>query len=223
MEKGVFEMKRLSMLFLAMVMCLSLCACGSSVSEEVRVLQEKIDKALEGEPAYENLVEIREQYENLSAEEQEQVENYDKVEQFLQLNSTEVAGIFSINQLKGMLFDPSSFELLSISGVASDTKVAIRIDYNAEAVTGGTVEGTYYFLVDVPTYDEASDEWSCGLDEEFVNRYDTEVSNLFAGIDTEEADTSQYYAEAEYNGGTPVTLDIAKLSDNADLYIAEIE
>lgn len=216
-------MKRLSALFFAMVMCLSLCACGSNVSEEVRALQEKIDEALEGEPAYENLVEIRELYENLSAEEQEQVKNYDKFELLFQLNSTEVAGLFSINQLKGMLFDPSSFELLSIGAVASDTKVATKIDYKAEAVTGGIVEYTYYFVVDVPTYDEASGEWSCGLDEEFVNRYDTEVSNLFAGIDTAEADTSQYYAEAEYNGVEPVTLDVAKLNDNADLYIAEIE
>lgn len=216
-------MKRLASLLLVLVMCLSLCACGSRVSEEVRALQEKIDKALEGETAYASLLEIQELYGNLSAEEQEQVENYDKLEALLKLNSIEVAGIFSINQLKGMLFDPSSFELLSISGAANDSKAAIKIDYKASAVTGETVEGTYYFLVDAPTYDETSGEWSCGLDEEFVNRYNAEVTNLFAGVDTAESDTSQYYAEAEYKGGEPVTLDTAKLMDNADLYIVEIE
>lgn len=213
-------MKKSIALFMALVMCLSLCACGKSASDEVRSVQRKIDKALESEPSYENLVEIRDLYEELLLEEQKQIKNYDKLKPLFQLNSTEVAGVFSVKQLMGELKNPSSLELLSASSVINTTSIAVKIDYTAENSMGGTNEKTYYCLVSIPTYDEALDEWSCSLEESFESLCNLEAVDYLLGRNTYTL-SSQEYAERAYNGKESTPLEAAKLIDNVDLYIAE--
>lgn len=215
-------MKKLITLFLAFAMCLSLCACGKGVSDEVKAVQRKIDKALEGEPSYESLVEIRDLYENLPLEEQEQIKNYDKLEPLFQLNSEEVAAIFSINQIKSGLKNPSSMELLSVSSVVNTTNIAVKIDYTATNSAGGTTEKTTYYVVSIPTYDEALDEWSCGLDEAFESQRNLEAIDYLLGRDIY-TNSSQEYAERAYSGKESTSLETAKLIDNADLYIAKMK
>lgn len=232
-------MKKGLCFILALVMCLTLCACGNSVSkeqqdneqtvqvsEEVKTVQRKIDKALESEPSYESLMEIRDLYESLLAKEQAQVENYDKLERLFQLNNEEVAGVFAINKLKGRLKNPSSLEVLSVNSITYIDTCMIKIDYTAENNVGGTKEGTYYCLVNAPTYDKNSNKWSCGLNSLFISKLSLEATSSLTQADLFKNE-SQRYAKEQYNkydgSGKTTTLEPAKLMDNIDLHIIEVE
>lgn len=233
-------MKKGLCFILALVMCLTLCACGNSVSkeqqdneqtvqvsEEVKTVQRKIDKALESEPSYESLMEIRDLYESLLAKEQAQVENYDKLERLFQLNNEEVAGVFAINKLKGELKNPSSLEVLSASSIVyDDTSIIIKIDYTAENKMGGTDEKAYYCLVNTPAYDKNSNEWSCGLDSLFQTYCYSEAASILLGSSINK-NASQDYAKGQWNFyegyEKTTTLEPAKLMDNIDLHIIEVE
>ena len=63
-------------------------------SEYVKDLQHKIDKALESDPSYEELIEIRDDYDELLKSEQEQIKNYDKIEEMFTVSEEVVAGVF---------------------------------------------------------------------------------------------------------------------------------
>lgn len=82
-------------------------------SEYVKDLQHKIDKALESDPSYEELIEIRDDYDELLKSEQEQIKNYDKIEEMFTVSEEVVAGVFAANALKERLKNPSSLKILS--------------------------------------------------------------------------------------------------------------
>jgi len=227
-------MKRLITLLLAFIVCGVFCACGGNdnlseqtdrpeISEETRIVQRKIDKALESESTYSSLKEIRDLYNDLLIAEQEQITNYDKIESMFRLSDMEVAAIYAVNELKERLKNPYSLELISISVSSNDESAAIKVVYSASNDFGGNIDDEFYCLVDTPIYNRDADTWSCKLEDMFETSYELEIINSLLGS-PQGPNTSQSYASKEYsqNEGDAVSVDVEKIMDNIDLSIEEI-
>ena len=229
--------KKLLLGILISIFSISLSACGNDIenqsennaattqeiSEEVRTLQRKIDKALEVEPSYEDLIEIRELYEDLLNAEQEQVTNYDNIEKMFTLSDGTVACIYAANILKDNLKNPSTLNVISASCVKDTTfeTIYIKIDYAADNNVGGTVENEYYCMVDVPIEDE-NGNWSCKLDDLFESSYNLELINGMLG--TSSGMSSQDTARQRYNSHSNDAIEVnaAQIMDNLDLPITDL-
>lgn len=206
-------------------------ACGEKMSEEAYAVQRKIDKALESEPTYEDLIEIREGYDDLLIEEQETIQNYDQIQEKLKVTDSEVAAIYAINVLKDRLKNPSSLEIIS-AGVTSHTDISstwyVEINYTAANDVGGNLEDVFYWEVEVPVYNENTDRWSCGSDPDFAEMSEDEaLLNYLWGIvgGNQNTQSSQELARSNYEAGKDrvSVLSAQKLMDNIDLPIDELE
>lgn len=229
-EREVMRKKCCVWLLLS-VLIVGLCACSSDfknksdekMSEEVRILQRKIDKALESEPSYEDLIEIRELYEDLLNAEQEQVTNYDRIEGMFSLSYETVACIYATNKLKENLKNPSTLNVISASCVkdSSFETLCIKIDYTADNNVGGTVEDEYYCMVDVPIKDE-NGNWSCKLDDLFEKFYNLELLN--GALRTSSRISSQDKARKEYNrySDDATEVNAVQIMDNLNLSITDL-
>lgn len=248
-------MEKLIALLMALVLCLPLCACGnnasegidqeisaatdesqgaeetSSMSEEVRTVQRKIDKALESDLSYEKLVEIQNLYEELLSDEQKQIKNYNSFKALLQLDRADVAAILSINKLKELLENPSTLELLAVDCVTARYVdcMMVKINYTAANEYGIRSDATSYFTVDIPTYNYMSKVWSCKLEDSFNRLWtfyddDSYVLAGFGFLQTKTKNDAQKEAKQSYDrevssGGDFVSLDPVKLLYNIDLNI----
>ena len=232
-------MKRrlLILVLVAVVLSTSLSACGNKdtsnatadteqeieVPEDVRKLQHKIDKALESNPSYEDLLEIKEMYDDLLNAEQEMIENYDEIEKMFKVDSNTVACVFAVNKLKDQLKNPSSLEIISAKCYELVGTVYIWINYSASNSYGGTVESDYYCVVDNPT--EENGQWSCKLDDLFATYYRMDILNAaMASLSSSSSSSndSQEYAERMFQKDTAKTVDPKRIMDNIDMYIYEI-
>ena len=217
-------MKKFVALSCACILTINLFACGEKMSEEAESIQRKIDKALESEPTYEDLVEIQNGYNDLLMEEQETIQNYDQIQEKLKLTDLDIAAIYTANQLKGMLKNPSSLELLS-AGVAiddKDPKYYVKLVYTAANNVGGNIEDTFYWIVTKPSYDEAQERWGCRTEPDFLDAYETEaLLNSLIGTDDhyfQDSAGSSYDHFIEESG----ELSPQKIMDNIDTPIYEV-
>lgn len=186
-------------------------------------LQHKIDKALESEPSYRDLKEIKDAYEDLLRSEQDQIQSYHKIEKLLALSPKEVACIYTVNQLKDRLKNPLSLTLIS-ANIVRDTKgdkstIAVKIDYTASNSLGGESKSSYYCLLYTPQYDRDSQQWHCEMEEICAGQY------LLEGLG-ESSSPSWAATVYETNGtiyktATPVSVDVEKIMDNLELDITE--
>lgn len=183
------------------------------VSQAVADLQHKIDKALESDPSYSDLLEIKEDYNDLLQAEQAQVKHYDEIENLFTISPQDVACIYAVNKLKVRLKYPTSLELLSANTVTdmSNGTVAVKLNYTASNALGRSIEDDYYCLVYTPEFHESSRTWSCEFEENFSTSYSLE---MFGGPTIE-------WAEWAYDDGTPEPIDTDKIMDNMDLSITE--
>lgn len=223
-SEGGSRMKRITVWLLVLTISVGLCACGNTerLPEEVVAVQRKIDKALDEEPTYEDLMDIRESYDDLLKEEQASILNYDKIQDMFTLSEKDVAAIYTVHQLKDRLKIPSSLELLSVE-VASETEtMAVKVDYLAANDVGGMLEDTFYCLVDTPIYDAQSKQWSCKLEDLYDTYCNLEIIDSLQGHDLKRA-TSQEYARDEYEDREAISVEVAKVTDNLELNIQKAE
>ena len=215
-------MRKKFILSLAIAMTILLSACGSSseVPENVKTLQHKIDKALESEPTYDDIAEIKELYDDLLKAEQEMITNYDKIEAMNKIDSNVVSCVFAANKLRDQLKNPNSLEILSAKCYENDGTVAIMIDYNASNDLGGTVEDYYYCLLDTPTEDNGT--WSCKLDHLFAGECDLELVN--AALGSNSSTSSQETARKAFSKGESSAIEVnpSQIMDNIDMAITEL-
>lgn len=214
--------KRIAVMSCACVLAMGLFACGPKMSEEARAVQRKIDKALESEPTYEDLVEIQNGYDDLLLKEQETIQNYDKIEEQLKVTASDVAIIYSANQFKPKLKNPSSLEIISASVTPVDSEDGgyyVKLDYTATNGFGAAVEDIVYWEVDQPVYDEAADQWSCKTDDDFAEWMETdELYEYFSGVeqnDCQEMTKSHY----EFNLYGEITANVEKIKNNLNMSI----
>lgn len=222
-------MKKLFLMFLTLVMCVSLWGCGGSqeenaktqepettqveIPQEVKDLQRKIDKALETEPAYDSLKEIKSLYDELLNAEQAMIVNYDKIEEMFVLDELEIMTIYAVNDLKSGLKNPNTLELFSAE-ITKDLFLdfyVVYIEYSAENSLGGKVENSYYSVVE-SAQDEKTGEWLCKLEAVFDSQ---------SVLNPTEA---QKYAKKEYEGNKEYfAMDVDKIKDNLDYPIGVLK
>lgn len=216
-------MKKISILVLALIISLLLCSCGGASqgneetqkSEAVITLQHKIDKALESEPSYDDLMEIKNLYDDLLNDEQAQITNYDKIESMFSLSEETVGCIYATNKLMSQLKNPNSLNLISASCYSGSNSMYIKIEYSADNNLGGTVEDEYYCMVDIPT--ESNGIWTCELEEQFQIKY---TLDLFNG-----SNKAQTLARENYDkiANSAIEVSTNQIMDNIDLEIADSE
>ena len=216
-------MKKISIFVLALMMSLLLCSCGNTTqgeeeiqtSQAVKTIQHKIDKALESEPTYDDVMEIKNLYNDLLKDEQAQIKNYDKIESMFSLSKEAVGCIYATNTLKENLKNPNSLNLITASCIIDSDEMYIKIEYSASNDVGGTVENDYYCVVDTPT--ENNGNWTCGLEHLFQVNYTLDLLNG--------GDEAQSHAEDEYEHctSTPTEVSVNQIMDNIDLEISDSE
>jgi len=214
--------KRILSYIVATLMCLSLLSCGSKepkIPENVQVVQREVDKALESTATYSDLKEAQALYNDLLKEEQSLVRQYDLIEKKLALTEYEVAAIFSIQELKQYLKNPSSLKLISLSVTKNSLdEYFVKIDYSATNDFGGNVDDTFYTSTDLPTYDSTQKTWSC----KFTNMYI--IERRYALYGSGSMDKLQKDAKDDYDSkaSNAIYLDIEKITDNINLSITKI-
>lgn len=219
--------KVLNIVLVYLLMCF-ITGCGSNkeaerVPENVSIVQHKIDKALESEPTYKDIVEIKDLYDDLLYSEQELVKGYDKIEEMLQISSKDVACIFAIQTLKGNLKAPNSLEISAVNYMTyknnnDEDRIGIQIEYSAQNSFGTNIADTYYCLETIPVYDEQSSTWLCDLDELFRAKsiYEEKYSGTVGS-------SSQSCAKSEFETAENVeSMEIDKIIKNIDLKITDL-
>ena len=215
------------------ILCLTACSSGNteknnekSVAEDapeaVKTLQHKIDKALESEPTYEDIVEIMEEYDDLLKAEQDMITNYDKIEAMNKIDANVVSCVFAANKLKEHLKNPNSLEIIEAEcGIDGDT-IAVKLDYKADNSIGGSVEDEYYCLMDTPV--ENNDKWTCQLDAYFASLYNQEMIGSLLGSNSRGGD-SQKEAKDHFDkySDEVVEVSVDQIMDNIDMSITEIQ
>lgn len=230
-------MKLLNKKLVTIVLILSVCLCVTGCAntpEAVKTLQHKIDKALESEPKYDDLVKIQEEYDALLKAEQEMVKNYDKIQEMAKPDYYTVGCVFVIkNYLLDRLKSRESFKLLSAECydrkdlVKGDRDIIpIKIKYSASNAYGGTVENELYSIVYRP--DEKDGKWYCSLEKSYEISYDLDVLRNYADAITGNSagktpkSSSQEQAKREFSYGKKeeiVNLNPSKIMSNIDLEI----
>lgn len=200
-------------------------------SEYVKDLQHKIDKALESDPSYEELIEIRDDYDELLKSEQEQIKNYDKIKEMFTVSEEVVAGVFAANALKERLKNPSSLKILSAGYSSSYDEIdkeygmedvmgaVVKLDYTATNDMGGEVEDTYYCWQYVPV--EEDGKWTCKYNDIFWSLLPGEAMGNLAGSD--EKSQAQKMAEEQYNDYEIIELEPEQIMDNIDMDITVLK
>lgn len=209
----------------ACVLAMGLFSCSLMMSEEARAVQRKIDKALESEPTYEDLVEIQNDYDDLLLKEQETIKNYDKIEEQLKVTASDVAIIYSANQFKPKLKNPSSLEIISASVTpvnSEDGGYYVKLDYTATNSFGAALEDIVYWQVEQPVYDESTDQWSCKTNDDFAEwmEIDEEYESL-TGIESNDCQemTQIHYENSEYG---EIDANVEKIKNNLDMSISDL-
>lgn len=192
--------------------------------DNVKLVQHKIDKALESEPSYQDYAEIKNLYEDLLKAEQEMIENYDQIESQFCLSEKEVACIFSAQLLKGMLKAPDSLQITDVqcASYKNDGGLLIPIvliKYSATNGFGGTVTDTFYCCLDnMPSYDEANDEWSCELQLLYKMKIQYEAKYGYP-----HQSSAQEYGRDEFNACTEKeNVDPTVIMENINMKIKDV-
>lgn len=213
--------KKLLCLVLVVMLAVSMIAC-SKTPEEVEALQYRIDKAIETPQPYSELREIKSLYDALLMEHQEMIINYEQIESMLAITSEEVAAVFVVQKIQNRLVNPNSLEVISIQvGQSPSGYYNVCIEYSAENSMGGRIENSYYASVDVPTYDESSQTWSCKYEDLFSSLEILEV--LGEVLETDSQVDSQAIAKDRFSSTSAINLEAEKVVDNIDMSIIELE
>ena len=164
----------------------------SSLSEEARAVQRKIDKAMESELDYTELKEIQKMYNDLLNAEQETIKNYDKIEEQLTLSDVEACCVYTAEYIKPMLKFQSSFKIVKIETLreyskadsAYKQKIYVKMNFTADNSMGGSIEHTYYSVFNAPTYNDVSKEWDCEFESFFRQtlRDEQEIASIQSAI-----------------------------------------
>lgn len=214
--------KKILSLVLVVMLAVSMIAC-SRTPEEVEALQYRIDKAIETPQPYSELREIKSLYDALLMEHQEMIVNYEQIESMLELTPEEVVAVFIAQKLELKLANPNSLEIISIQvGKYEEISYNVCIEYSAENSMGARNEGFYYSIVDLPTYDESTQTWTCKYNDAFDS---LERLDVLGGIlESEYQVDSQAAAKKifEEKSTTVTDIEAEKIVDNINLKINEI-
>lgn len=234
--------KKILLMMIAVCLLLSLSACSASaeqtvkeeateveeteveIPEMVRSLQHKIDKALESEPTYDDIVEIQNEYDDLLMAEQAMIKNYDKIEKMVAIDENLVSCVYAAQKLQARLKNPSSLQIISAKCCNTPTKVAVKLDYSATNDLGGTVESTDYCLVVPPTQNEQG-EWTCYYDYLYATVLQGELidalSESITGVSTRVGRSSDDIVRDSYEEGSAIEVNAHQVMDNLSLSILE--
>jgi hypothetical protein len=216
-------MKKEGFIAVVVAMAIVFTACGNAskepeapeVPEAVKTLQHKIDKALESEPTYDDLIEIQEEYDDLLMAEQEMITNYDKIVAMNTIDSKLVSCVFAANRLKERLKNPSSLEINSAYCYESDMTDYVKINYSASNDLGGMKDGEYYCMTTIPT--EKDGVWQCAYDSYY--KVDLALDSMM-GSDNAQSTGKIEFLRYESNA-TEMTP--KQIMDNIDLKIRLVD
>ena len=161
-------MKKRRMFFVcAVILCIMLSACASKeaeLPEMVKAVQHKIDKALESEPTYADLLEIQDDYDELLKSEQELVKNYDRIEKMISEADASASSddslqysIAAVNMLKKYLKHPDTLDIRKLEyGERTNEGVNVvhfvHIEFAAENEVGGNRIDEAMYSVTINVY-----------------------------------------------------------------------
>lgn len=166
---------------IAIMFVLTFVGCGfQPTSEYVTNLQHKIDKAIESEPTYADLKEIVNEYDELLAAEQEQVNNYNKIQQMISdyesdvLNDESVTfSVKAIEIMKTHLKHPDTLDIRSIEylkGSEVNETQTVHIKFAADNEVGGSAVGAaIYTYVHYPNGEFEDYDWIYFDDDSMYN------------------------------------------------------
>lgn len=227
--------KRIAVAALSVLLALSMGACAEKVPENVKEVQHKIDKALESEPSYKDLKEIQDLYDDLLNEEQEKVENYDKIESLLKPSETDVACAYAVLNLKEQLSNPSSLVINSAKcSLSPGTEIStgnktvyVKIDYSAANGFGAMLDDTFYCVEECPKF--VSGRWKCKLEDSYSRNYQLDLLNTLYDAQMGQSRThneAQEKAQRAYENNTNsepvVDVDIDRLNDSQSIAIEDL-
>ncbi len=133
---------------------------GDEVPELVKNIQHKIDKALESNPSYSDLIEIQNDYDELLIAEQEQVRDFDKIQTMIndyKRNASDSESYKYAEEAVGILQKrvkhQNTLDIKKISYSiykSSYTYKVVYIEYFADNDLGGNVAGEAYYCIYEP-------------------------------------------------------------------------
>ena len=209
--------KNTLLLLLSVLAAFVIVSCAKpepKIPENVKEVQHKIDKALESEPTYSDLVEIRTLYDDLLKAEQEMVTNYDQIKELMKIDSNVVSCVYAVKYLRKNLKNPSSLQLYSAQCCSHEGKDVVKFKYSATNSYGGAITDDYYFVLTTPK--EKNGQWSCKMDETFAAFILGDMIDYgsVSSQDIGKTDWTMYK-------GNAVNVDISQISDNIGMTIID--
>lgn len=188
---------------------------NQDMPERVEELQHKIDKALESEPTYSQILDIKQEYNDLLLSEQSMINNYDKILAINSVDANVACAVHTVDKLKKILKHPGSLEINSVQVSALDTTylIVVKIDYAAENDLGGMMYDEYYW--EYSDVKNEGDKWTYTNDAlQLYIKYQSVGG--FNGQQPEE------HAKEDFGKyGKIIDIDKSLVIDNSDLVVEE--